>query len=124
MPRIGRVFASILLLEVAMLRRISWVLLVAGSSLVGGAVAPWLLSRWDPPAMAQAVGKEPNQNLVTDLVSVSERFELIARKASPAVVYVEAIKPPDAAAGPGKVLEESGSGVIVRLENRPGHFVL
>src|SRR5262249_34867290 len=48
-----------------------------------------------------------------DLGRASEQFESVARQCSPAVVYVEATKPPTAHGSGSKPLEESGSGVII-----------
>jgi serine protease Do len=58
---------------------------------------------------------------------LSDRFEAIASRIAPAVVSVEAIKPSKATSnstGRNRAIEESGSGVILRLEGRPGFFVL
>ncbi len=47
------------------------------------------------------------------------------RKVLPAVVAVEAIKPAKASVdGKGKPIEESGSGVIVRVDGKSGYYVL
>lgn len=59
------------------------------------------------------------------LLSLSERFEAIAAKVTPAVVSVEAVKPAKPAGnGKSKPVEESGSGVIVKLQGREGFFVI
>jgi serine protease Do len=59
------------------------------------------------------------------LVQLSDRFEAAVTRVLPAVVSVEAIKPARPAVdGRSKPLEESGSGVIVRLDGRPGHYIL
>ncbi len=65
------------------------------------------------------------------LQALSDRFEAIAAKVAPAVVSVEAIKPAKPAAnanGSGTVknrpVEESGSGIIIRIDGKPGFFVL
>ncbi len=58
---------------------------------------------------------------------MSDRFEAIAARVGPAVVSVEAIKPPKPnATGSSKnrPVEESGSGVLLKLEGRSGFFVL
>ena len=51
---------------------------------------------------------------------------MIARRVSPAVVYLEAVKPAtsNVAAGKGKQVEESGSGVIIQIDGQSGWFVL
>lgn len=57
----------------------------------------------------------------------SDRFEQVIQKISPAVVSIEAVKPP--APSPngrqsGKPIEESGSGVIVRVEGIQGAIIV
>jgi S1-C subfamily serine protease len=59
------------------------------------------------------------------VLQLSERFETVAARALPSVVSVEAIKPAKPAAeGKNKPVEESGSGVIIRLDGRDGYYVL
>jgi len=53
---------------------------------------------------------------------LSERFEAIIRQMAPCVVSVEAVKPP--APGKSKPTEESGSGVVVRIEGVPGTLII
>jgi len=53
---------------------------------------------------------------------MDRRFELVARQVMPAVVAVEAVRPPSQ--GRGKPVEESGSGVLVRLPEASGIFAL
>ena len=53
---------------------------------------------------------------------LGERFEAVIRQMAPSVVSVEAIKPP--AAGKTKPTEESGSGVLVKLEGYRGIFAI
>jgi serine protease Do len=76
------------------------------------------------PASAQTA--VPGLPAVPDvLMQLNDRFENIARRLSPAVVAVEAIKPPkNPLSGKGKPTEESGSGVIIRAEGRNGYLVL
>jgi S1-C subfamily serine protease len=89
--------------------------------------ALFLSSYWERIAWA-ANPQEPsrtNPPLVTDLLSISDRFEKVAKSVSPAVVYVEARKPNDKAPKqPGRVLEESGSGVIIQFPERRDYLVL
>ncbi len=66
---------------------------------------------------------------VDPLQILSDRFEAIAGRVSPAVVSVEAIKPAkpaanNATAGKNRPVEESGSGVILKVDGRDGYFVL
>jgi S1-C subfamily serine protease len=71
--------------------------------------------------------KEPPSEAPDIAQQLSERFESIAQKVCPAVVAVEAVRP-GKAIGPGsgksKPVEESGSGVLVKLPERTGAFVL
>jgi serine protease Do len=58
------------------------------------------------------------------LMALSDRFETIAQKLLPAVVSIEAIKPPKANSNRTKPIEESGSGVLVKLDGKPGYYVI
>jgi serine protease Do len=76
------------------------------------------------PLAAQQRG-QPAANADDPLAQLSDRFESVAGKVLPAVVSVEAVKPPKANANPkAKVMEESGSGVIVKSEVKAGYFVI
>lgn len=122
-----------------MLRRLGWILLVIGCSFSGGLLGSLLLGRPGMPLYAQGQAPSSAAPVVTDLVQISDRFELVARKVSPAVVYVEARKPgtpssasrgrgdgsEGGAARPDKrMVEESGSGVIVKWPGRREPLVL
>lgn len=107
-----------------MWQRVGMVGIVAICAFLGGWSATQF-NGWTSRAQAQAPGRELTANVVTDLVSIGDRFEMVAKKVSPAVVYVEARKPIEAkASGSAKVVEESGSGVLVRWENRRDYLVL
>jgi serine protease Do len=59
------------------------------------------------------------------LIALSDRFESVAGKVLPAVVSVEALKPPKVVtSGKNKAVEESGSGVIVKSDVKQGYFVI
>lgn len=76
------------------------------------------------PLSAQP-GNAPPANGARDTIhQLSDRFEAVANKVLPCVVSIEAIKPPKAGNGKGKPIEESGSGVIVRSEVKPGYYVI
>jgi serine protease Do len=80
-----------------------------------GAIVP------PPPPAAPPYASNAGGAVTQDsggLVSLGERFEQVIRKISPAVVAIEAIKPPapSTTGRSGKPIEESGSGVIVKLE--------
>jgi S1-C subfamily serine protease len=99
-------------------RRLSTVLLTALAAFLGGAatiaIQPHLTSQ-------RAFADNQPTPVVTDVVALSDRFALVAKRIAPAVVSIEARK----ADGKNtkKMLEDSGSGVIVKLDNRPGYFV-
>jgi S1-C subfamily serine protease len=77
------------------------------------------------PAVAQMSTPHPNGSTL-DAARISERFEYVARKVSPAVVAVEAVKPAPARGNSGKSrsVDESGSGVLIRVARHPGVYVL
>ncbi|NBO92843.1 MAG: PDZ domain-containing protein [Planctomycetia bacterium] len=58
-----------------------------------------------------------------DVARIEERFEAVARKVSPAVVALEAIKP---TMEDGKIrsIDDSGSGSLVRFPGKTGIYVL
>jgi len=59
------------------------------------------------------------------VVQIGDRFEAIASRVTPAVVAVEAVKPAKANTdSKAKPVEESGSGLIVKVEGRPGYVVI
>ena len=90
---------------------------------LGGGTAVQLATRGVPPAAAQTNSQAPSSSSV-DAVRLSERFEAVARKVSPTVVSIDAIKPPAKGSGKTKSIEESGSGVLIRLAAQRGYFVL
>ena len=56
--------------------------------------------------------------------STPERFQALVQKVMPAVVSVDAIKPAAPGASKGKPTEESGSGVLVKLEGYRSTFAI
>jgi S1-C subfamily serine protease len=78
-------------------------------------VSSFVRMPWQSDVSAQPSPADP-------ALQLSDRFERIAQKVTPAVVSIEAVKP--AKSAKGKPIEESGSGVIVSLEGRAGYFVL
>jgi serine protease Do len=58
-----------------------------------------------------------------EALRLSQRFEWVARKVSPAVVAIEATKPAPKS-GKGRPVEESGSGVLIQVSGQRGVFVL
>jgi len=66
---------------------------------------------------------EPNGPRATEATALNDRFDWVTRRALPGVVAVEATKP----AKPGsdkKAVEESGSGVLVRLDGQKDIFAV
>jgi serine protease Do len=92
-------------------------------SSMGGALAIWFVPRLETRAAAQSP-RDAATSSASDLLRVSDRFEAVARRVSPAVVYVEAAKPAKRSDGKTAALEESGSGVLVRLGEQNQSLVL
>lgn len=105
------------------MKRVALTLFVGGCAFFGGSVAVTLLPRLESPATAQVrpVAAAATTGAVERL---GERFEEVARRVSPAVVYIDAVKPPAPSGGKLKPVEESGSGVLVRVEGRQETLVL
>jgi S1-C subfamily serine protease len=93
---------------VPLLKRVALVLFLGACAFGGGSVAVRLGPGLASTASAQGGGP--------DLTRTSERFETVARKVMPAVVAVQARKP--AGTKRTKAAEESGSGVLIRVEGR------
>lgn len=86
---------------------------------VGGVAAVWFL-----PSVGSATGQPGLQPPpVVEDRPAADRFEPAVAKVMPSVVAVEAVKPPRA--GPkGKPEEESGSGVLIKLDNYRATFAV
>jgi S1-C subfamily serine protease len=94
-------------------------LVVWGScAFAGGLSSVWLAPRLVDAVVAQTGQPYP----ASDIFKLSDRFSQVAERVAPAVVAIEASKP--AKSGKKETTEEAGSGVLVRLENRPGFFVI
>ncbi len=74
-------------------------------------------------APLSAQSQAPPAPAADPVLQLSDRFESIASRVLPAVVSVEAVKPRPAS-GKGKAVEESGSGILIKTEAKPGYFVL
>jgi S1-C subfamily serine protease len=108
------------------MKRIPLLLFLGSCAFLGGALAPTLSPRLAAPAVAQSQ-RSSQPSPANEVLRLGQRFERIARRVSPAVVYVEATKPTQPAAardGKKRPLEESGSGVIIQVEGHPGYLVL
>lgn len=101
------------------MKRILAFLLMAASTFVGGMAGSALLNRADVlNAQSRPGGTAPPP----PTFHLGERFEAVIRQLGPSVVSVEAVKPP--LPGKTKPTEESGSGVIVRIDGIPGTLVI
>ena len=78
----------------------------------------WPLWAQQPPRANVLVPADP-------LLQMSERFESIVNRVLPAVVSIDALKPGKTEkTGKSKPVEETGSGIIIRLEGRAGYYVI
>lgn len=102
-----------------MWKRIGTLVLLSGCAFGGGFAALVFLPRAVGPVTAQS---PPAPAVNFGLRRLSERFEQVAQKVSPAVVAIEALKPPT----PGKTRssEESGSGVVIEGEIDKASYIL
>ncbi|HTU89545.1 MAG TPA: trypsin-like peptidase domain-containing protein [Gemmataceae bacterium] len=94
-------------------------------SCLGGILAVTFGIHGLSPAVAQ-MNTPHTASSTLDAARISERFEYVARKVSPAVVAVEAVKPatPRGNSGKSRSVDESGSGVLIRIARHPGVYVL
>ena len=101
---------------------ISW---LGVGTLSAGMLVGSVLSRFQAPVSAQS-GRDPSVATGSDMMRLEDRFEAVARRVSPAVVYVEAAKPATgtSATTKGRSVEESGSGILVRAAGQPNFLVL
>jgi S1-C subfamily serine protease len=80
------------------------------------------------PRLETPVNAGPQQDSAgnsSELIRLSDRFELVASRVAPAVVYIEASKPARlSAAGKTGGHEESGSGVLIRADGQRQVLVL
>ena len=94
-------------------------------SCLGGVLAVTFGIHGLSPAVAQ-MNAPPSAGSGLDAARVGARFEYVARKVGPAVVAVEAVKQAPARGNSGKTrsVDESGSGVLIRIARHPGVYVL
>ncbi len=92
---------------------------------LGGMVAVTFGTHGLASAVAQ-MNSPSSAAAAMDVGRVGERFEYVSRKVAPAVVAVEAVKQTAARGNSGKTrsVDESGSGVLIRIARHPGIFVL
>ncbi len=104
------------------MKRIALLCLFAGAVFFGVGAVTHLPLQIGSPLSAQPRGPATPD----PLLQLSDRFEAIAGKILPAVVSVEALKPPKTNGNgvKGKPIEESGSGIIVKSDVKTGYFVI
>jgi len=105
------------------MRRVAMVLFLGCCSFLGGVLAVVLVGR--APTSALADGNRPPVP-ADGLTQLGNRFELVASKVAPTVVAIEAVKPavPGNTASKKTTVDESGSGVLIRIPGQRGVFVL
>ncbi len=104
------------------MRRMRLVLFLGFCAFLGGLTSAALSGRLASPALARPTESAYAAVPAADPARASERFEWVARRVMPAVVAIEATKPPTR---PGKKpVEESGSGVLINIAGQRGVFVL
>jgi S1-C subfamily serine protease len=107
------------------MRRVLMPLFLGCCSFLGGIVAVTLGPRLTSSAVAQtpappAATSTQDSAARADAVRLSDRFESIALRVGPAVVAIEAVKPSSKPGAKGKSVEESGSGVLIRVAGQRG----
>jgi serine protease Do len=105
------------------MRRIAMTCFLGVCSCLGGVLAVAFGIHGLSPAVAQMNAPRSGGG---DVARVGERFEFVAKKVSPAVVAVEAVKQtqPRGSSGKSRSIDESGSGVLIRVARHPGIYVL
>lgn len=109
-----------------MLKRLGLVA-VCGAAAFGGGLVAELLVRPTGTAVAQSPPLPPAPTADATRSHLTDRFQAVIRQAGPAVVSVDAVKPPvpnSTTSNKGKPVEESGSGVFVRFPDMPGTTVV
>lgn len=100
-----------------MLKQITPYLVLGIGAFLGSMVAVFVQGSATKTAIAQSPPRSQDP-----LTQLSERFEWVAAKVGPAVVAIEAVKPP--APGRSRSTEESGSGVIIQGQQGKDCYVL
>jgi S1-C subfamily serine protease len=106
------------------MRRTLLFLFLGSCSFLGGLVAVALVGRNQATAQAEPGKPAQGSSGSNEISRLGDRFELVASKVSPAVVAIEAIKPPAKGSTKTNPVDESGSGVLFRIASQRGVFVL
>jgi serine protease Do len=114
------------------MRRVLMPLFLGCCSVLGGILVVSFGPRFTPSAVAQPAEPAPivpqpatpGEAPHVDPVRLGDRFEQVARRVGPAVVAIEAVKPSTKAGSKGKSVEESGSGVMIRVAGQRGVLTL
>lgn len=93
-----------------------WTLFVGVCAFAGGIVG----ARFQQSSILLADGSGKPAGLPGESVRLGERFQGVASRLAPAVVAVEAVKP----GKKGKSVDESGSGVMIRIPGHSGVYVI
>jgi S1-C subfamily serine protease len=98
-------------------------------AILGGAAADGLLRSRPVVAQGPPLPAVPTgflaENEKSNVQALSDRFQAVIGQTSPSVVSVDAVKPPtNDPTAKGKVVEESGSGVLVKFRGQSGVFVI
>ncbi len=103
------------------MKRTFTLVFLGSCAFLGGLVAITLF----PGATGLVSAQSRSAGPLGDTGRLGERFEWVAQKVSPAVVYIEAVKPAaDSTARKSRSLEESGSGVLIAAADGKGVLVL
>lgn len=108
------------------MKRTSIIVFLGACAFAGGIAGSAILNQ-SMQANAQNGKNPPPPPAFTATKSdpLSDRFEEVIRKVSPTVVAIEAIKPPGPSlSGSKKPVEESGSGVLVKMTGVRGTLVI
>jgi S1-C subfamily serine protease len=105
------------------MKRVVMPLFLGLCAFLGGLAAVAVTSRGLPLAHAQPAPLPRTPVTASEEGRLGERFEYVASKVSSTVVAIEATKPAKAT-GKNRSVDESGSGVLIRIPGQTGVFVL
>ena len=105
------------------MKRFAATVLIGVGAYLGGMTAVLVSSHglWALRAQSDGVTRSLGEEAAVN--KLGERFEAVAKKLAPSVVALEAVKPA-AKGSKSKSVDDSGSGVLIRLPGKRGVFVL